>query len=158
MPERPIAVGPDLDTGGPQGRLERRQVVDRQGGVGLAGGPEILLHAQMQRHGPVGEPATATGGERRGFAEALESEHTGIEGLCLVLPTGGHGQLHVVQTHDLERHDGLLTSRAIWPSGPWTASLPHVMGSLIKKRRKRMRKKKHKKMLKATRWQRRAGK
>jgi hypothetical protein len=36
----------------------------------------------------------------------------------------------------------------------WTSA----MGSLIKKRRKRMRKKKHKKMLKATRWQRRAGK
>ena len=33
---------------------------------------------------------------------------------------------------------------------------PLEMGSLIKKRRKRMRKKKHKKMLKATRWQRRA--
>ena len=33
-----------------------------------------------------------------------------------------------------------------------------AMGSLIKKRRKRMRKKKHKKMLKRTRWQRRAGK
>ena len=33
-----------------------------------------------------------------------------------------------------------------------------LMGSLIKKRRKRMRKKKHKKMLKRTRWQRRAGK
>ena len=31
-----------------------------------------------------------------------------------------------------------------------------TMGSLIKKRRKRMRKKKHKKMLKRTRWQRRA--
>jgi len=30
------------------------------------------------------------------------------------------------------------------------------MGSLIKKRRKRMRKKKHKKMLKRTRWQRRS--
>jgi len=41
---------------------------------------------------------------------------------------------------------------------PVPASLPHDMGSLIKKRRKRMRKKKHKKMLKATRWQRRAGK
>lgn len=37
-------------------------------------------------------------------------------------------------------------------------SLTALMGSLIKKRRKRMRKKKHKKMLKATRWQRRAGK
>ena len=45
-----------------------------------------------------------------------------------------------------------------WQSAPGTASLPHDMGSLIKKRRKRMRKKKHKKMLKATRWQRRAGK
>ena len=39
------------------------------------------------------------------------------------------------------------------PPLPFTA----YMGSLIKKRRKRMRKKKHKKMLKATRWQRRAG-
>jgi hypothetical protein len=47
---------------------------------------------------------------------------------------------------------------ATWQSGIGTASLPHDMGSLIKKRRKRMRKKKHKKMLKATRWQRRAGK
>ena len=40
---------------------------------------------------------------------------------------------------------------------PFPASLTPLMGSLIKKRRKRMRKKKHKKMLKATRWQRRAG-
>jgi hypothetical protein len=34
--------------------------------------------------------------------------------------------------------------------------LPRAMGSLIKKRRKRMRKKKHRKMLKRTRFQRRA--
>jgi hypothetical protein len=47
---------------------------------------------------------------------------------------------------------------AIRPTPAATASLLGDMGSLIKKRRKRMRKKKHKKMLKATRWQRRAGK
>ena len=41
---------------------------------------------------------------------------------------------------------------------PELVSVRPDMGSLIKKRRKRMRKKKHKKMLKATRWQRRAGK
>ncbi len=52
----------------------------------------------------------------------------------------------------------ILAPEAIWQSMQRTASLPHGMGSLIKKRRKRMRKKKHKKMLKATRWQRRAGK
>jgi hypothetical protein len=51
-----------------------------------------------------------------------------------------------------------VTGRRLGVTGPRTASLPHDMGSLIKKRRKRMRKKKHKKMLKATRWQRRAGK
>jgi Mitochondrial domain of unknown function (DUF1713) len=47
---------------------------------------------------------------------------------------------------------------ALWRAARPTTSLPLGMGSLIKKRRKRMRKKKHKKMLKATRWQRRAGK
>jgi hypothetical protein len=40
--------------------------------------------------------------------------------------------------------------------GSYPAAQRNDMGSLIKKRRKRMRKKKHKKMLKATRWQRRA--
>jgi len=35
-------------------------------------------------------------------------------------------------------------------------TVPGAMGSLIKKRRKRMRKKKHRKMLKRTRFQRRA--
>jgi hypothetical protein len=45
-----------------------------------------------------------------------------------------------------------------WRAAADLLSLQPAMGSLIKKRRKRMRKKKHKKMLKATRWQRRAGK
>jgi hypothetical protein len=45
-----------------------------------------------------------------------------------------------------------------WHAATDLLSLQPAMGSLIKKRRKRMRKKKHKKMLKATRWQRRAGK
>jgi len=45
-----------------------------------------------------------------------------------------------------------------YPPSSIEATVRPAMGSLIKKRRKRMRKKKHKKMLKATRWQRRAGK
>ena len=126
--------------------------------MSLAGGPEVLFHPQVQRHRSVGEPATPAGGQRRGFGQAFETEQARVEGLCLLLAAGPHGQLHVVQAHDLECHAGLLVPGAIWPSGLRTASLPQVMGSLIKKRRKRMRKKKHKKMLKATRWQRRAGK
>ena len=47
-------------------------------------------------------------------------------------------------------------ARARLARGPGsTGSLPGAMGSLIKKRRKRMRKKKHKKMLRRTRHQRR---
>jgi hypothetical protein len=64
----------------------------------------------------------------------------------------------MVEPDDLEAHGRLLAPGPTWQLTPGTASLPHDMGSLIKKRRKRMRKKKHKKMLKATRWQRRAGK
>ena len=49
-------------------------------------------------------------------------------------------------------------ARVLGAQASHPANLHPAMGSLIKKRRKRMRKKKHKKMLKATRWQRRAGK
>jgi hypothetical protein len=70
----------------------------------------------------------------------------------------------MVQAHHFEAHGDISSEfparpdRPTWQSAHETASLPQDMGSLIKKRRKRMRKKKHKKMLKATRWQRRAGK
>ena len=88
-----------------------------------------------------------------------QSEQPRVEGLGLRLAARGHGQLHVVEPDDLEAHRTPPAGRGpTWQSAPRTASLPHDMGSLIKKRRKRMRKKKHKKMLKATRWQRRAGK
>ena len=57
----------------------------------------------------------------------------------------------------MDHHETDEQARTVVIRGPSPASLSPLMGSLIKKRRKRMRKKKHKKMLKATRWQRRAG-
>ena len=58
---------------------------------------------------------------------------------------------------DYTRHSNLSKAAITgWRGGP-LPSIP-AMGSLIKKRRKRMRKKKHKKMLKRTRFQRRAKK
>jgi hypothetical protein len=45
-----------------------------------------------------------------------------------------------------------------WPAARRPGSVSRAMGSLIKKRRKRMRKKKHKKMLRRTRHQRQRGK
>ncbi len=44
---------------------------------------------------------------------------------------------------------------AEWGMRAWIRYSPGLVGSVIKKRRKKMRKHKHKKMLKKTRWQRR---
>ena len=49
-------------------------------------------------------------------------------------------------------------SLAVWEPGIRADIVWRTMGSLIKKRRKRMRKKKHKKMLRRTRHQRQRGK
>jgi hypothetical protein len=49
-----------------------------------------------------------------------------------------------------------MAERAVSPTGCRPGTVAGAMGSLIKKRRKRMRKKKHRKMLKRTRFQRRA--
>jgi hypothetical protein len=51
---------------------------------------------------------------------------------------------------------GPICARRITHRRDGAATVFDAMGSLIKKRRKRMRKKKHKKMLKRTRFQRRA--
>ncbi len=56
------------------------------------------------------------------------------------------------------RQAKLLESASADGSTGGAVTLPPVMGSLIKKRRKRMRKKKHRKMLKRTRAQRMRGK
>ncbi len=112
----------------------------------------------MQRHCPAPEPTAASRRQGCRLGDAGQPEKPRIEGLRFLFPPCGHGQLYVLESDDLEAHGCLLTGGPTWQSTPETASLPHDMGSLIKKRRKRMRKKKHKKMLKATRWQRRAGK
>jgi hypothetical protein len=75
-----------------------------------------------------------------------------MEGLRLLRVEGADGERRALfGMSDMDR------SGPIWASVASRLGFPAV-GSLIKKRRKRMRKKKHKKMLKATRWQRRAGK
>ena len=126
----------------------------------LAGRPEIRLDAQVEGDRSRREPAPAPRCHGLGFGNPHESQEAGVEGLGLRFPTRWHGQLHVIEPDDREAHDDAPPARGgpTWQSAHQTASLPHDMGSLIKKRRKRMRKKKHKKMLKATRWQRRAGK
>ena len=142
--------------------------------MGLAGGSEIRLDAEMEGHRPRSEPAPAPAGHRFGLGDPGKAQEAGVEGLGVGFPPRGHGQLDVVQPYNLVTHGDLPRDVAgpagarwalataggamTWQWAHRTASLPHDMGSLIKKRRKRMRKKKHKKMLKATRWQRRAGK
>ena len=69
--------------------------------------------------------------------------------LPIELPANGHAA-----DGSAGRTTGRDRPGSPWAGGP--ARVTDLMGSLIKKRRKRMRKKKHKKMLKRTRFQRRA--
>jgi hypothetical protein len=128
--------------------------------MGLARRTKVSFDPEMDGCAARGEPTAASLRHGLRLGNAGEAEPPGVKGYGVRLSTRRHRQLDVVQTHDLVLHlaSPLWCRAPTWHSTRWTASLPHDMGSLIKKRRKRMRKKKHKKMLKATRWQRRAGK
>ena len=124
--------------------------------MGLAGGTEIVLDPEVHATAPRANQHPPRAASGRVWA-AARIRAGPVEGLGLVLTPVGMASCTwssptISNVTPPPRSGGDLAV------GPRTASLPHDMGSLIKKRRKRMRKKKHKKMLKATRWQRRAGK
>jgi hypothetical protein len=105
----------------------------------------------------VGEPGRSEG---RGGEPKPQVRKLAGQGSNLQPPDPKSGVLPIelpaigpIQGRTLRARSLLVRTHRACPLG-W----PFAMGSLIKKRRKRMRKKKHKKMLKATRWQRRAGK
>jgi hypothetical protein len=89
-----------------QGRDEGIETDDRQGGMSLAGGPEILLDAQVDLHSAAGKPATSSSGQRRGLGKDLEAEDAAVEHLGLRLPPGRHRELHVIEGGHPKRHGG----------------------------------------------------
>jgi hypothetical protein len=90
----------------------------------------------------VREPASSASGQRRG----------GMASCTWSMATSRWPMSHLLHF----RLSGVRPPGYRRPAPKTALTFAPLMGSLIKKRRKRMRKKKHKKMLKATRWQRRA--
>ena len=121
----------------------------------------LLLGGELHVSEPEGEGAL---GDRSG--ESLEDLAVGAAGLTQLNGAGTElgGRSWVSHGPTVRRASDTATagSAGQQADGQGRRNLrlasSDAMGSLIKKRRKRMRKKKHKKMLKATRWQRRAGK
>ena len=85
-----------------------------------------------------------------GFARSFVAPGQGVE------PRFSAPKAAVLPLDDPGREECSVPGGRSSPGVPLPS--PSDMGSLIKKRRKRMRKKKHKKMLKRTRFQRRAKK
>jgi 16S rRNA (guanine527-N7)-methyltransferase len=78
-----------------------------QGGVGLAGGNEGVLDADVQRLPAAGEPDAAAGLERGGLLELGQTEEVAVEGSGGGLATRRGGDLGVVEADDRHRaHDG----------------------------------------------------
>jgi hypothetical protein len=157
-----LVVEADVVTGRCEGPAQTVEILHQQRGVGLAGRPEVVFDPQVEYHLVVGEPTAAPGCEHRGLRPLLEPQEPLVEITSFGLPAPGHRQLDVIDANEPVPHDPPPTrspfqaQRLLGGCEQKAANLQLHMGSLIKKRRKRMRKKKHKKMLKATRWQRRA--
>ena len=64
--------------------------------MGLAGGPEVGLHAEVHLHRRRLEPATAPAGQVRRLGPFRQAEQVAVEGTSLVLAARRHGELHVV--------------------------------------------------------------
>ena len=84
---RPDSVAPPPPR--PQDRLEGGQVAHHQGRMSLAGRPEVLLHAEVHRDGPVAEPTAAPRRQGLGFGQAHQSEEPRVEGLRLASRPAG---------------------------------------------------------------------
>nr|BFE83949.1 hypothetical protein GCM10020093_065500 [Planobispora longispora] len=80
------------------------EILDQEGGVGLAGGTEVGLDSEMQLDAVPPEPAPAPRGEHRGLGDLGQAEHTRIELSECGLTPGRTGQLDVVQHRNLRRY------------------------------------------------------
>ena len=64
----------------------------------LAGGPELLLDAEVELDPAAPEPAATPGSKRFGLLDLGETERAGIELPRLVFPARRHGELNVIES------------------------------------------------------------
>ena len=83
-------------------RVELRVGADPQAGVGLAGGREALVDADVQLRVADGEPHAAAAQPLR-LLELAQPEQAAVEAARLALAAGRRGDLDVVEPVDHER-------------------------------------------------------
>ena len=66
----------------------------------LAGGPKLLLHAQMEGHRAIAEPRAPATGQLGRLGELVQAQDAAVEGARLRLAARRHRQLHVVNGID----------------------------------------------------------
>nr|WP_287379509.1 hypothetical protein [Candidatus Microthrix sp.] len=71
--------------------------------MGLAGRAKVGLDPEVNLERSILKPASAPLGQVHRFGHLRDAEHPGVEGDGLVLPAGGHGELHVIDTDDAHR-------------------------------------------------------
>src|SRR5262249_56559642 len=81
--------------------------------MGLAGGPKVGVHAEVDLDLPALEPRAAPLGELGGFRRLGDPEDYTVEPPRLVLAAGGHGGLDVVDAHHAHRGGQWCTAGAV---------------------------------------------
>src|SRR5690606_31015478 len=92
----PLVCPPHRIAGGLQACRQCIQVGPQQPGVRLAGGPEVLLYAEVQLDAVAGEPAAAPPGQGGWLRLLGQAEDADVEGPRRVLGSGRAGELYVV--------------------------------------------------------------
>ena len=81
-------------------RVELRVGADAQAGMGLAGGREVLVDADVQLLRADREPDAAARSQLLGLLELAEPQQAAVEAARLALGAGRRGHLHVVEAVD----------------------------------------------------------
>ena len=84
-PVEPGVVLPQRHARGPQPRRQPVEVGHEQGGVGLPGGRERLLHAEVDLCAGRREPAAAAGGQRPRLRQLRHPQQPAVEGASQLL-------------------------------------------------------------------------
>jgi hypothetical protein len=75
--------------------------------MGLSGGVEVVVDADVHLHAIVLEPASAANRKVNRLGDAADPEESFVERDRQLLAAGGHGELHVVDA--IDRHPYILS-------------------------------------------------
>src|SRR6185369_14325215 len=114
----------DVDPGLAEAQDEAAEVPDEQGGMRLPRRAKVRLHAEVDLHRAALEPGAAALGQLRRLRDLGDTEEPRVERASLVLPSGGHGELDMIDSDNGHAGGYALKLRKRCPGRPQSRMRP----------------------------------